>query len=68
MKLSVSAQCSDCTASGKNRRRGGCCYGCARLCNFGKQIAAINTRNMSIFELRLKTDQNKVSKTIHKLE
>lgn len=58
--------CSDC--SGKNRRRGGCSYGCARLCNFGKQIAAINTRNMKSFELMQKTCQKKMPKTIHKLE
>lgn len=68
MKLSVSTRCSDCTASGKNRRRGGCSYGCARLCNFGKQIAAIKTRNMRYFGLTQRTCQKKVSKTIHKLE
>lgn len=68
MKLSVSTRCSDCTASGKNRRRGGCSYGCARLCSIGKQIAAIYTRNMETFELAQKTCQKKMSKTIHKLE
>ena len=65
-KLSVSTACSG--RSGKNRRRGGCSYGCARLCNFGKQIAAIKTRNMETFGLMQQADEKKASKTIHKLE
>jgi hypothetical protein len=56
------------TADGKNRRRGGCSYGCARLWTFGKQIAAIVTCNMASFELMHETGQKKTSKTIHKLE
>jgi hypothetical protein len=56
------------TADGKNRRRGGCSYGCARLCTFGIQIAAIILCNMESFELMQETGQKKTSKTIHKLE
>lgn len=67
-KTKLSVIITDCSCSGKNRRRGGCSYGCARLCNFGKQIAAINTRNMKSFELIQKTCQKKIPKTIHKLE